>query len=275
MRILKHHCNIFAQRRKRILADIFTVYCYASAVGIIKAAEQVGNGGLAGAGRTDKRDLLSGHCMQRNIVQNRLVGTIAEANILEHNIAGERNIAGYNAIIVPLGLLVHHRKNSLRARKSGKYGRHLHRNHIYRHRKLTRIVCKDGQRTGCESADDHKYTADTDRDCKADLRRIAHDRPHNAAEELRACLLLAQIAVDGIELLAADLLVIKDLNDLLSRHSLLNITVDRAECFLLPRIVSAALTAYHRSELHKYRYEADGDKGELPARRYHENKGSD
>ena len=53
--------------------------------------------------------------MQRNIVQNRLVGTIAEANILEHYIAGERNIAGHNALIVPLGLLVHHLSAPARA----------------------------------------------------------------------------------------------------------------------------------------------------------------
>ena len=64
MCILKHHCDILTQRRERILADILTVYRYCAAVGIVETAEQIRNGGLARARRTDECDLLSRHCVQ-------------------------------------------------------------------------------------------------------------------------------------------------------------------------------------------------------------------
>ncbi|MPN32901.1 hypothetical protein SDC9_180384 [bioreactor metagenome] len=77
--------NIFAPD----LIDRGAVNQYFARVQFIKAHQQVDNGGLAGTGRADDRNLLPRPDMGREIIDNRLILCIAKVNMPELHIASD------------------------------------------------------------------------------------------------------------------------------------------------------------------------------------------
>ena len=60
-----------------------------------------------------------------------------------------------------------------------------------------------------------------------------HDRSHKSPVELRLELFFAQIVVESVKLLYALALVVEDLDNLLPRYRLFDVTVNSAESCLL------------------------------------------
>ena len=213
--------------------------------------------------------------VESDIFQYRFIGIVAEGHVLEDHVALHIGHIDRALGVGGLGLLVHYRENALRARKSGEDRRGLLGDIVYWHAELLGILCEELKRTGVESAHYHEYAADAYGDRVADHARVVHDRTHNAAVELRLHLLVAEILVESLEFLAANVLVVEDLDDLLSRNGLLDVSVSRAECRLLTRVIfsrcSRDLCAADREEGN----EGDRDQSQPGVSRYHEHESSD
>ena len=80
-----------AQRAPQVglsnLVDVDAVIADLAVRQIIEPVNQVGDSSLSGAGRTDKRHLFAGLCVQAHVVQHDLIRHIAEVHVKEPDIA--------------------------------------------------------------------------------------------------------------------------------------------------------------------------------------------
>ena len=74
------------------LVDIDAVIADFAVCYVIEAVDEVGDRGLARAGRADKGDLLPRLGVQRHIVQNDLIRIIAEVHIVKAHIAAQLRV---------------------------------------------------------------------------------------------------------------------------------------------------------------------------------------
>jgi hypothetical protein len=68
--------------------DIGAVDADVALLDVIEALEQGDDGRFAGAGRADEADALAGFDGQREVVEHRRAGRVAEADVLEGDAAG-------------------------------------------------------------------------------------------------------------------------------------------------------------------------------------------
>ena len=88
--ILQDHAEQFTQVFAAKVADVMSIHQDFAAVHVIEAHQQFDHGGLPGSGRTDDGDLVSGLCLRREIVDNRLLRVVAEVDILELDVTFHR-----------------------------------------------------------------------------------------------------------------------------------------------------------------------------------------
>ena len=259
MRVLQHHGDILAQHIALDVAHIHAVDGDAARIDVVEAVEQVGDRGLARAGRADEGDFLPRLCIERNVPQNRLARDIAEGHIVELDIALHvRHVCGIGFVRLLLGA-VEHVKYALRTGKRGKHRAHLHGNLVDGAGELARIVDKDGQTADVKAARNAEDAADACGHRVGDLPGVAHDRSHDTAEKLRADLLFAQVVVQQFKFVHAGCLVVEDLDDLLPRDALFDVAVDCAERRLLRNIVFARLAGQRAPAEEIDRDEREGD----------------
>ena len=88
--LLRHHAELATQRVQSDVAEIVSVQQHASGGGVVEARDQLGRRRLARAGLAYERDRLTGGDAEVIVAQNRLVGEVAEANILKDDLAVDR-----------------------------------------------------------------------------------------------------------------------------------------------------------------------------------------
>ena len=259
MRVLQHHGDVAAQCIALEVADVDAVDGDRAGLDVVEPVEQVGDGRLARAGGADERDLLPRPGVQRDVLEHRLAGIVAEGDVVEHDvplqtlgIGGVRRVRG-------LGVEVHDAEHALRAGQRREDRAHLLRELADRAGELAREVDEDRQAADVEPPQRAEHAADARRERIGNLAGVAHDRTHHAAEELRLLLLAAQVVVEQAELLLADVLVVEHLDDLLPGDVFLDVAVQRAERRLLGDVVLAAVLHQDAAALGEYRNEGQRD----------------
>ncbi len=89
-RLLGHHAELRAQRVQRDPAQVAAVDADRAVVGVVEAADQLGDGGLARAGLADEGHGLAGRDPQVDVVQHRPVGLVSEAHAAQLDLAMDR-----------------------------------------------------------------------------------------------------------------------------------------------------------------------------------------
>ena len=100
MRILQYDPEGTAQVRLLDLVHIDAVISDLSVLNIIKTIDQIHDRGFTGARCTDKRNLLSGLRIQLDIMQDDLVVTVAEVNLIKYDISLQLHIGRRIRILV-------------------------------------------------------------------------------------------------------------------------------------------------------------------------------
>src|SRR5699024_8832450 len=85
--VLQHDAQRVAQVGLFDLADVDAVVADLAVLDVVEAVDEVGDGGLARAGGAYESHLLAGLGVQRNIVQHRLFGGVAEVHVVEADVA--------------------------------------------------------------------------------------------------------------------------------------------------------------------------------------------
>src|SRR5690606_319449 len=85
-RLLQDDADLRAQRVERDVANVVIVDRHAALQHVVEARDQVDNGGLAGAGRAEQGDDLSGRGVQRHVVQNFPTAKIGEGNVFQADV---------------------------------------------------------------------------------------------------------------------------------------------------------------------------------------------
>src|SRR5262249_38331859 len=101
--VLQHHADALAQVGSPHLSDVDAVERDASRVELVEAHDEVDEGGLAGAGGSDDRDRLSWVDGQGEVLDERLIGLVAEGDLLETDLAvpyvGKRWRGGFGGLL--------------------------------------------------------------------------------------------------------------------------------------------------------------------------------
>ena len=84
-RVLKHDTQLTTQLLHRQAADVTTVQQDPTLLGFIQAAEQTNHRALAGPGRSHQSHVLSRCNSEVEIAQDRFVGAVGKAHVLEHH----------------------------------------------------------------------------------------------------------------------------------------------------------------------------------------------
>ena len=92
--ILQHHAVAAAQRGAGHVPDFGAGDFDGAAVDIIEPHEQIDEGGLAAAGGADDGDALAGLDVQRQALDERAVGQIAEGDVLDLDVAVRHELYG-------------------------------------------------------------------------------------------------------------------------------------------------------------------------------------
>ena len=89
MRILEHDAQGVAQVCLLDLVDVDVVVPDLAVSHIVEPVDQVGDGGLAGAGGSDEGDLLPRLRVQRQVMEHHVVRRVAEGHVVEAHIASQ------------------------------------------------------------------------------------------------------------------------------------------------------------------------------------------
>ena len=187
-----------------------------------------------------------------------MVLVVSEAHMLHDDVSahGSRHIG--ICVIRRLRLGIHDGKYSLRAGQCREDRGHGHGDLVDRTPELTGIVQEDGKSSDIKASE---YTEDAADDCGqgiGDLGGAVHDRAHDAAEELCLDLICLQLFIEDVEFFLCDLLMVEDLDHLLSGDGFLHIAVERTQGRLLQGVVLSGGPGNGRDRLehqrdHKYR----------------------
>ena len=81
-RLLGHEGGVLGQLARGEVAQVLTVDRDAPAVGVDEAEQQGGQGALAGGGGADERDGAAGLDGERDVLEDRLLGVVGEADVV-------------------------------------------------------------------------------------------------------------------------------------------------------------------------------------------------
>ncbi len=274
VRVLQHDAQGPAQVRLPDLVDVDPVVADLAVLDVVEAVDQVGDRGLARARCAHEGDLLAGHAVERDVVQDGLLGRVAKVHRVHLERALELGVgdgavlpvrvtpgpdvgalvAGLNGAVgqlagvdqlhvavILLGLLVHEGKDALRA------GGGL------RHKGDLLGDLRDGLRELAverDERDDRANAEPTDavqgergarggHDHVGEVAHVGVDRHDEVGGQQGAGAALPQPLVGLAEALDGVVLVVEDLDHLLAVHHLLDVAVHRAEVALLLDEVAA------------------------------------
>ena len=296
VRILQHHAQGPAQRIFLNIAHINAVIGDGPRVNVIKAIDEVRNGGFSCAGGAHKGDLLPGLGIQAHIVQHGLFLGVAEVHMVKPHIAPQlrhgavRGLPGpaagavghlperpvlllrpdqHSLALVRLGLLLHHGEYALCAGHGGQDGIHLlaHLGNGLGHLLYIQQVRRQG--ANVPHAADGQQAAHAAGHGVVNAGEVAHGGHHGAGVGLGGGGRLAIALVEGVKLVDSLLLVVKDLNDLLALDHLLHIAVHRAQGRLLPLKAHPAAPADGLYRQEHQCQESKGDKRQHPVQVQH------
>ena len=100
MRILQYDSKRMPQIVFFDFVDINAVITDFTILYIIKTIDQIGNRCLSGAGRADKRDLLSRRRVQVHIMKHNFFRHVSKVHIIEHNVSGQLGIGNRPFLLV-------------------------------------------------------------------------------------------------------------------------------------------------------------------------------
>ena len=284
--ILQNNAQGPAQGVLPDIPDVDAVIGDGAGLNVIKPVDQVGNGGLSRAGGAHKGDLLARLCEQGHIVEHGFLRVIAEVHVLKPHVAPQLRqgavgllpgpVAGAavrlrqgiavlqhphqgGAALIRLGVGVHHGKNALRAGYGGQQGVHLLADLAHRLGHLLDIQQVRAQGADIEHTGDGQQAAHAAGDGVVDAGEVAHGRHHGPGIGLGHGGGVAIGAVAGGELVQGLLLMVKDLDDLLTLDHLLNVAVETAQgrLLLLEAGAAAAAHALHHQEHQPQEHEGD------------------
>ena len=114
--LLRDDAELGAQRALRDPAQVVAVDQHAPAVGVVEARHQLGERGLAGAGRAHERQGLPRWHVQRDVLERRMLAVVGEGHVVELDLAAQaleldrvRRVADLRLLVEQLEDLVERR----------------------------------------------------------------------------------------------------------------------------------------------------------------------
>ena len=284
--ILQNNAQRAAQGVLPDIPHVDAVIGDGAGLNVIKPVDQVGNGGLSRAGGAHEGDLLAGLGKQGHVVEHRLFRVVAEVHMVKAHVAPQLRqgavgllpgpVAGAavrlrqgvavlqhpdqgGGAVVGFGVGVHHGENPLGAGHRRQKGIHLLADLAHRLGHLLDIQQIRAQRADVEHAGDGQQAAHTAGDGIVDAGEVAHGGHHGPGVGLGHGGGVPIGAVAGGELVQGLLLMVKDLDDLLTLDHLLNVAVEAAQgrLLLLEADAAAAAHALHHQEHQPQEHEGD------------------
>ena len=269
VRILEHDAQRMAQVRFLDLVNVNVVIPDLAVSHIIEPVDQVGDGGLAGAGGSDEGDLLTRLRVQRQVVEHHVIRRVTECHIVETHIAFQflisdgavrlvrmlpRPQAGalfalgdiavrvflrvdqFYIAVVYLRLFIHHVEDSLRACQRHDDGVKLLR-HL--HERLGKALCElqVGRHNTQRDIADARHGEEASEyrgEHELQVAQVSNDGPHHAGKCMGVGRAVKEPFVELIELALGNLLMIKHLDDPLAVHPLFHESGDVRQIHLLP-----------------------------------------
>ena len=268
MCVLQHHAQAAAQSALLDFVDVDAIVTYLAICNIIKAVEQVGNGGFAGPRAAYKGNFPARGCMQADIMKNHFSLFIPKIHIMKGNIPFQLlisyrtvrlmrvfpcpdigafagfaetaigvflHINQFHITVIHLRFLVQQIKNSLCTRHGHDNAVHLLADLANRLSGILVQGQKGNQRSKCQAEIpiQRKDGASHRTQHIADVAKAHINRHGDIGKSVGLVGAFPQLLVEPAELLHAFCLMAEHLNHFLPFHHLLNITVDSTQVFLL------------------------------------------
>ena len=265
--VLQHHAEALAQCAAVEVADVVAAQGDGTRIHIVEPHQQLDHGGLTGTGRADDGDLFARFDLTAEIVDDGLIGGVAELDVVEgHLTVDVRSIR----TVCRVGLLVFLRLvQELEHALCGRCHALQHVGHLCElldglgevldilDERLN-IADGDGAVGGKDAADDgDRYIAE--------VAHKVHDGHHQAGKELALPRGFIQLVVGGVEVGEDIGLPVERLDDVVAGVDLLDLTVHDAQCCLLClKILLAELDDQHH-QCQRDRQDEQGDQGHFGA----------
>ena len=289
--ILQDDAQRLPQRVLADLPDVDAVVGDGSLLDVVEAVDEVGDGGLSGAGGAHEGDLLAGLGKEGDVVEHRLIRIVAEGDVVEAHVAPQlcqgavgllpcpvagalrhlgEGIAvllhpddgGLALVLLRLGL--HDGEDTLGAGYGGQNGVHLLADLAHRLGHLLDVQQIGPQRANIEHTAHGQQSAYAAGDGVVDAGEIGGGGHHGSGIGLGHGGRRLIGIVAGRELVDGLLLVVEHLDDLLALDHLLNVAVEVAKSGLLPLEADPAAST---DDLHHQQHQpqkGEGDKGQRP-----------
>ncbi len=282
VRILQHDAERTPQIRLVDLLHIDAVIAELAVGNLIKTIDEVRNGGLSGTGGAHQSDLLTGLCMNGNVMEHGLVLRVPEIHIFKDHIALQRLVIGLSGIlmimlpgpaagsfaafcqrpvlilciyqhdiaVVSLGLCIQETEDTLCAGQRHDYVVELHADLIDGHGE----VLVEGEEAGqgaygeAHALIQGQETADKGTEHIAGIAELRVDGSQNIGKGVCLPGTLVERLIQAVKVLNGGLLVTEDLHHLFAAHGFLNKTVQGTEIPLLQHEVFAGNRAGHTGE---------------------------
>ena len=302
--ILQNHAQGPAQGVLGNIPHIDAVVGNGTALDLIKAVDEAGDGGLARAGGAHKGDLLPGLCKEGYVVQNDPIFVVTKHHMIEPHVSPEGDqrtvrlqpgpgvvvivdpgeAAGgifcrphqHHFALVCLRLGLHHLKNPFRAGHSGEDGVHLLGNLGDGLAHLPGVLEESPQISQPEgpAAVNGEHGPQTAADGVVDIVQVSHGGHHSSGVGVGPGGRLAVRLVPGIEALLCGGLMVEDFDDLLTLDHLLDVSVDLTQGLLLSREIPPAAAADGPHYQQHHRQHGKGDERQGGTQHQHHDNGA-
>ena len=255
MGVLEHHAQRPAQGVLFDLPDVDAVVGHRALLHVVKAVDQVGDGGFSGAGRAYKGDLLPRFGKEADLLEDGVVRVVAEGHAIKAHIPPQRHpgtvslLPSPAAVRVPhqvhgafilLGQLVHDGEHPLGSGQCRQQEVALLGELVDGHGGLTHKHQVAGKAAHVGKPLHGHITAQRRHDGVVDVGDAHHRRDHGSGVSLGAGTSLAQGFVFLLEAAQVFPFVVKDLDHLLTGGHLLDVAVQVAQMGLLLSVVAFA-----------------------------------
>ena len=275
--VLQHHAKALAQSAAVKVPHIVAVQGDGTGVHIVEAHQQLDHGGLARAGGAYDGYLLAGLHRAAEIVDDGLVGSVAETHMVKGDLSV--NIGGVGAVGGVCQLLFFRLVQEFE-HPLGSSGHALQ--HIGHLRKLLDglgevfdVLDKGLNITDGDNAVCGKNAAHDSHCHIAQVAHKVHDGHHQAGEELALPCGFVQLIVGGVEVCQHHGFAVEGLDHVVAGVDLLYLTVDHAQRGLLRFEVLLAELDNHQHQRQRHRQDQQGDQGHAGADGKHHHQHTD
>ena len=279
VRILKHNAQGVTQIRLLDLVDVDVVVPDLAVGHIVEPVDQVGDGGLAGAGGSDEGDLLTRLRIQRQVMEHHVVRRVSEGHVVEAHVAFQlligdgavrlmrmlpRPQAGalfalgdisvrvllrvdqFDIAVVYLRLFIHHVEDTLRTCQRHDDGVELLR-HL--HERLGKALCElqVGRHNAQRDISDARHGEESSEhrgEHELQVAQVADDGAHHAGKCMGVGRAVEEPFVKLVKLALRDLLVVEYFDDPLAVHPLFHESGDVRQIHLLADEIFPAVAGH-------------------------------